>query len=97
MSSLQIRLSTPLVIITKPATLQFKSVHCAATDWPIPLAFKFSVVAFTSTAIVADGGAARLVIDDRSDRNLTAYFHDLLARQAEIVGDVCRVPAHGGE
>jgi hypothetical protein len=56
MSSFQIRLSAPLVIIRKPATLQFKSVHCAATDWPIPLAFKFSVVAFTSTAIVADGG-----------------------------------------
>ncbi len=43
------------------------------------------------------GGAARLILGDNSDRNLTADFDDLLARQAKIVGDVRRVPAHGGE
>jgi hypothetical protein len=56
MSSFQIRPSAPLNVIRKPATIQFKSVQCAATDWPIPLAFKISVVAFTSATIIADGG-----------------------------------------
>jgi hypothetical protein len=40
-------------------------VHCAATDWPIPLAFKFSVVAFTGTAIVADGGQMAALRGDK--------------------------------